>query len=212
MSPAPNTAWRAAAAAGLACAAGLLAGCGTSGGPSARPTVTITVTATPTAAPTPSTPAPPGTPPQSTPAGPPGCTTIGLTAAIGPGGAAAGSSYYPIQFTNAGSSACTLYGYPGVSFITAAGRQIGAAATEDPTFPRRLVTLAAGATAHAELRVTDALNYPASTCHPVTTHRLKIYPPGQTASLTLSFSSMACTSTSVRVLSMQTVQPGSTGP
>ncbi len=190
----------------LACAAGLLAGCGTSACPSARPTVTITVTATPTASPTPAPPAQ-----SSPPPGPPGCTTAGLTAAIGPGNAAAGSSYYPIQFTNKGSSACSLYGYPGVSFVTPAGQQVGASATEDPTFPRRLVTLAAGATAHAELRVADALNYPASACHPVPVHRLKIYPPGQTAALTLDLTSMGCTNVKVQILGVQTVQPGSTG-
>jgi Protein of unknown function (DUF4232) len=206
MTPSPIAARRAAAAAVLASAAGLLAGCGTSAAPSARPTVTITVTATPpTVSPAPA-------PSQSSPpAGPPGCTTAGLAAAIGPGGGAAGSSYYPIQFTNKGSSACSLYGYPGVSFVTPAGHQIGASATEDPTFPRRLVTLAAGATAHAELRVADAQNYPVSACHPVPVHRLKIYPPGQTAALTLGFTSMGCTNTSVQILGVQTVQPGSTG-
>jgi hypothetical protein len=190
----------------VAIAAGLLAGCGASAGPSAQPTVTITVTTTPTAGPTPAPPSP-----SSPPSGPPGCATASLTAAIGPGNAAAGSSYYPIQFTNKGSSSCSLYGYPGVSFVTPAGQQVGASATEDPTFPRRLVTLAAGATVHAELRVADALNYPVSACHPVRVHRLKVYPPGQTAALTLGFSSMGCTNTKVQILGVQTVQSGSTG-
>jgi Protein of unknown function (DUF4232) len=194
----------------LACAAGLPAGCGTSAAPSARPTVTITVTGTPASSPA-ASPAPVPPSQSSPPSGPPGCTTAGLTAAIGPGNAAAGSSYYPIRFTNKGASACSLYGYPGVSFISAAGQQIGAAATEDPTFPRRVVTLAAGATAHAEIRVADAQNFPASDCHPVAVHRLRIYPPGQTAALNIGLTSMGCTSTKAQILGVQTVQPGSTG-
>jgi hypothetical protein len=181
-------------------ALGLLAGCG-SATPAAGPTVTVTATATVTgqaSAPTPTT----------TPAGPPGCATSGLTVSLGQGGAAAGSAFYPIEFTNTSSSTCSLYGYPGVSFVSSAGHQVGAAATEDPTYPRRLVTLAPGAAAHASLRVVDALNYPTANCHPVTVAKLKVYPPNQTTFLYLSLPSTACSLTSVQILSVQTVQPG----
>jgi Protein of unknown function (DUF4232) len=185
-------------------AAGLLAGCGSAGGPAARPTatVTVTVTAPPAASASPS-------PPASSPAtGPPGCATSALTASLGPGNGAAGSTYYPIEFTNTSGVTCALYGYPGVSFVAASGGQVGAAATEDPTYPRVLVTLAPGVTAHAELRVTDAMNYSASACQPVTADRLRIFPPGQTSPLYLSLNARACASTSVQILSVQTVQPG----
>jgi len=127
---------------------------------------------------------------------------------LGPGNGAAGSTYYPIEFTNASSVACTLYGYPGVSFVTGSGAQAGAAATEDPTYPRALVTLAPGAAAHATLRVTNAANYPDSACQPVTVHRLKVYPPGETRPVYLSLKATACTSTSVQILSVPTVRPG----
>src|SRR5437763_2774112 len=45
------------------------------------------------------------------------CTTSSLEVwpGVGPGGAAAGSTYMPIEFTNTGSVSCTLHGYPGVS-------------------------------------------------------------------------------------------------
>ena len=36
-------------------------------------------------------------------------------------GGAAGSAYYPVNFTNTSAAACGLYGYPGMSFVTAAG-------------------------------------------------------------------------------------------
>jgi Protein of unknown function (DUF4232) len=201
MRPVPPLAARALAAATCAAVAGLLAGCGMT-------TVTVTVPQSPPASATsPSAPTSPTVPVQ-TPAGPAGCATSGLTASLGRGGAAAGSTYYPIEFTNTSGATCSLYGYPGVSFVTASGAQVGAAATEDPVYPRRLVTLAAGATAHAELQVTVAQNYPAGDCTPVTVHRLKVYPPGQTSALYISLTTTACAKTSVNILTVQTVQPG----
>jgi hypothetical protein len=196
---------RYAIAAAAACAvAGLLAGCG-SATPSASPTrtVTVTVTAGPAnAGPT----TPPAAPAQ---AGPPGCATSALTASLGPGNGAAGSTYYPIEFTNTSGSACTLYGFPGVSFVTAAGSQVGAASTEDATYPRQLVTLAPDATAHASLRVVDAANYPPATCRPVSVHRLKVFPPNQTTALYISLAATACSNASIQILTVQTVQTGS---
>ena len=84
-----------------------------------------------------------------------------MTVSPSTGGAAAGSTYYPIQFANTSGSSCTLYGYPGVSFVTAqGGSQIGPAASRNPAMPKALVTLAPGQTVHAELQVVDAENYP----------------------------------------------------
>jgi hypothetical protein len=201
----PVAARKAAVMAALAVAAGLLAGCGSSSSPSAHPTATVTVTVTVTAAPA-TSPAP--LTPAPTATGPAGCLTAALTASLGPGSGAAGSSYYPIEFTNVSGTTCSLYGYPGVSFVAASGLQVGAAATEDPTYPRLLVTVTPGSTVHAELRITDAQNYPPSTCDPVTVHQLRIFPPGQTSALTIGRIATACSSTSVHILSVQTVQPG----
>ncbi len=200
-----DVAVRTIAAAACAAAAGLLAGCGIS-------TTTVTVTATPSSpAPvaSPGTVSPnPGTSTSTPSSSTAGCATSGLTASLGRGGAAAGSTYYPVEFTNTSGTACTLYGYPGVSFVTASGAQVGAAAKEDPVYPRRLVTLAAGATGHAELQITVAQNFPASDCSPVTVHRLKVYPPGQTSALYISLTTTACAKSSVSILAVQTVQPG----
>ncbi len=202
MKPTPVAARTLAAAACIA-VAGLLAGCG-SGRPSARPTVTITVTAPASSA---AASNPSGSASQGASA--PACATAVLSASLGSGGAAAGSTYYPIEFTNTSSSACTLYGYPGVSFVTATGSQVGTPATEDPVYPRQLVTLAPGSTAHAELGVATAQNYPASTCSPVSVSRLKVYPPGQTSAVFVAISATACSNASVPILTVQTVQPGS---
>ncbi len=201
----PVAARKATIIAALAVMACLLAGCGTSVSPSAHPTVTVTVTVTAPSAPVTSPTAPTQT---ATPTGPAGCPTTALTVSLGPGSGAAGSSYYPIEFTNSSGTTCSLYGYPGVSFVATSGAQVGAAATEDPTYPRVLVILAPGDTVHAELRITDAQNYPPSTCDPVTVNQLRIFPPGQTSALSITMTAMACSNTSVQILSVQTVQPG----
>jgi hypothetical protein len=201
MKPTPVAATLAAAVS--VALAGLLTGCGASG-TSGHATVTVTVTA-----PTPPSASGSAGTPTPAPGGPPACATAVLKGSLGAGSAAAGSSYYPIVFTNTSGSACSLYGYPGVSFVSASGSQVGASATEDPVYPRQLVTLAAGGTAHAELRVATAQNYPSSTCSPVAVNELRVYPPGQTSSLFVPLSSTACASTSVQILDVQTVLPGS---
>jgi len=113
--------------------------------------------------------------------------------AVKQGSAAAGSAYYPIDFTNTGSSPCTMFGYPGVSFTTGkGGSQLGKAAARSGGAPAAQVTLAPGAAAHAVLRVAQAGNYSASACHPVTAHWLRVYPPGETAAGYAAFTTQAC--------------------
>jgi hypothetical protein len=112
-----------------------------------------------------------------------------LQASLG-GGAGAGMSqnHTGLQLRNTGSSACTLYGYPGVSWVRGAqGLQTGAAAVRqpDPGGAEGLVTLAPGALASAPLDIVDAAVIPPSECKPVPVRGLRIYPPGQTAALFL---------------------------
>jgi Protein of unknown function (DUF4232) len=117
-----------------------------------------------------------------------------------------------IDFRNISGVTCTLYGYPGVSFVSTGtgGGQIGPAATESTVTPRQLVTLAPGATANALLRIVQAGNYPASKCQPVTAHWLQIYPPNQTTPTYLAFTSQTC-SKPLNILSVSVAQPGSGG-
>ena len=119
-----------------------------------------------------------------------------------------------MEFTNSGTASCTLFGYPGVSFVTGVGgSQLGASASEDPATPRQQITLAPGGSAHALLQVAVAQNFPPAKCKLTTAHLLKIYPPGQTAPLYVSYTSATCANPSkaVRTLRVQTVQPGAGG-
>ena len=195
------------AAAALASVAVLAAACGSSA-PSATPTRTVTVTASPQApASSPGTAT--GTP--AAPGGPAPCPTSSLGLKPGVSQGAAGSVYQVLDFTNISNVSCTLYGYPGVSL--AGGQpvtQVGLAAGEDPTTPRKLVTLAPGQVANALLRIVDALNFPASKCGPVKTQWIQVYPPNQTTPIFLGYKTTAC-SKPVRILSVSVVQPGSGG-
>src|SRR5438067_7673427 len=51
------------------------------------------------------------------------CTTASLRVGVSTsaGGAAAGTTYYPVEFTNVSGQRCGLYGFPGGSFVTGPG-------------------------------------------------------------------------------------------
>jgi hypothetical protein len=206
---------RSAIAVGVACAAVLLAACGGSNQPGATATTTVTATASASPSAPATTPAGGGTTTPTTPAGGPSCATSALHATIGLGNGAAGSTYLPITFTNTSGTSCTLYGYPGVSFVSdpSGGPQIGAAATRNPQTPSQVVTLAAGATAHATLQLVTAQNFPPSKCKITTAHWLRVYPPGETAPIYLKFKAQVCGGGphAHGVLSIQAVQSGSSG-
>jgi len=135
---------------------------------------------------------------------------VAAAAGCGSSGSAATSQYVPISFTNTSGTACAMYGFPGVSFVTEPnGSQIGAPASRQTSFPSVTVTVAAHVTAHAWLQVAEAGNYPASTCHPVTAYWLKVYPPANTAASYIGHTFTACSSAKVTVMMIDPVRAGS---
>lgn len=142
------------------------------------------------------------------------CATSALKAALGSANGAAGSSYVPIRFTNVSRADCTLYGYPGVSFVTGpAGGQVGNAARRIPlpNGQARPVSLRPGAAANAIVQVVDTGVYPPSQCRPANGPYLRIYPPSQTAPLYVRTGfgpGAACASKAVTTLQIEPVQPG----
>lgn len=181
------------AAAGGAFVAALVAACGSQApATSARPTVTVTVTATPSARSRPAS----GPPARPAPAAQCPASALRVTVTTARGGAAAGTSYLPLDFTNISGHGCDMYGFPGVSFVTGhPGSQIGDPASRSAAFGAQAVTLARGGTAHAWLGVADAGNFPSSSCHPVTAHWLKIYPPDQYTALYTRLTAQVCSKT-----------------
>ncbi len=146
--------------------------------PSTAPSTSAT-TATPgTTAATTSTPA--TTTPATTAAGG-RCATSQLRVTLGQGSGAAGSVYVPLVLTNASSSICTVFGYPGVSYVAgSAGAQVGAAATRSGG-SGAVITLSPGASASSTLQEVEGGNFPANECQPTPVVGLRVYPPGQTA-------------------------------
>ena len=187
------------------------------------PTATAPTATTPTApAPAATTPAgvpsKPATVPSSAPSSGTGgslaacrSASLAMTIDLSQSNGAAGSTYYPLNFTNRSTKACEMYGYPGVSFVSAgtgAGKQIGAAALRSTAFARLAVRLGPGGSAHAWLKVTVAANYPAATCDPVTADWLKVYPPEETDAGYVSQTFSACGSASAPLLTILPVRAG----
>ena len=191
---------RISATAALLCTGALAAACGSassgnSAGGQSSPATSAAASAatTPSSVPSSAAATTPTVPP-STPSAP-ACATAGLSATVNtsPGGAAAGSTYYPLNLTNTSKTSCYLFGYPGVSFVTApSGGLIGQPASRNPAVPASTVILSPGGTAHATVQVVDALNYSKSACKPVTAHWLKVFPPGQFTALYVKFSATTC--------------------
>ena len=207
---------RGLAAGWLVAAVATAAGCGSSGSATAPHSVATTASssasATASAAPATTSPAVAPTARSTTASGLAACATANLSVGLqtNVGGGAAGSQYVPISFTNTSGAACAMYGFPGVSFVTGPnGSQIGAPASRQTSFPSVTVTVAAHVTAHAWLQVAEAGNYPASTCHPVTVHWLKVYPPANTAASYLSHTFTACSSAKVTIMMVDPVRAGS---
>jgi hypothetical protein len=191
---------RISATAALLCTGALAAACGSTssnnsagGQPSTAASAAASAASTPPSSPSSAAATTPTAPP-STPSAP-ACSTADLSATVNtsPGGAAAGSTYYPLNLTNTSKSSCYLYGYPGVSFVTApSGSLIGQPASRNPAVAPSTVILSPGGTAHVTVQVVDALNYSKSDCKPVTAHWLKVFPPGQFTALYIKFSATTC--------------------
>jgi hypothetical protein len=214
MTQSPRAARRAVAAAALSCLAGLVSACG-GGTPAPARTVTVRAsaaapgsTASASAA---ATPSPALAASSPAPAGPGPCATRDLQVKLGLSQGAAGSIYQVLDFTNIGTATCTLYGYPGVSLAGGTPvKQIGLAAKEDPSTPRKLVTLAPGAVGNALLRLVQAGFFPPAKCAPANSNYLQVYPPNQTTPVYLSYKTQVC-SKPLQQLTISVVKPGSGG-
>ncbi len=149
------------------------------------------------------------------PAGPGPCSTADLKLTVGQENGAAGTVYYPVEFTNTSTSTCTIYGFPGVAFVTKPGGSvIGAPAARSVAEPG-LITLGPGATAHATLAVSDVLISDNCHQHQVPVHWLQVYPPNQYTPFFAPFTPLngvGCADKSLVVMHVAPVAAGATGP
>jgi hypothetical protein len=99
---------------------------------------------------------------------------VAVSLGLGQVGVAAGNALYPIDITNRSARRCRLDGYPAAWLAGASGARIGPMAAPDQAVPPRTVQLPPGGSAHVWLQVGTAADYPARTCHPVTSHWLMV--------------------------------------
>ena len=202
---------------GLIAACGFLAACGSTAAPGAAQAQSVTSTpasgsagstsgsATPAA--TSGATSTAATSSSAPPAGTAGCLSSGLQAELGASQGTAGTVYQVIDLTNTSASNCTLYGYPGVSFVTSqGGSQVGAPATRNPAVQATQLTLAPGGKANVLLAVHDAGAYP--DCRLTSVDWLRVYPPGDYGSLYVQYKAQTCANTRNAILTVTAVSAG----
>jgi uncharacterized protein DUF4232 len=148
---------------------------------------------------------------DTAPAAVPACTAadLGGWVAVDQGNGAAGSIYYPLQFTNLSRHACAMRGFPGVSAIDRNGHQLGSPAGWSTMVAAHTVVLAPGATAHTILQYSDAEVTTAPGCNPVfTTFELRVYPPGQYSATHAAFGLEACSHAGPVYMRVEPILPG----
>jgi Protein of unknown function (DUF4232) len=125
------------------------------------------------------------------------CLSSHLRLSLGAGQGTAGTTYQPLVLTNTGSVRCTLFGYPGVSFVTSSGAIIGQPSSRDHGAVHT-ITLAVGGAANAVSRQPDAGNFSAAACQMKTSDRVRVYPPGQKVPLFAHDAIQVCSTTTGR--------------
>jgi hypothetical protein len=140
---------------------------------------------------------------------PPVCGTANLVVWVNvdEGQGAAGTWYYPLEFTNISNHTCRVWGYPGVSATDASGKQLGDAATRQNIWPGAWVNIGAGGTVHA-LFGYGAAEVSTSGCKPKTATYLKVYPPNQTSARHAFFDFPSCTAPHHAYLFVSVIRPG----
>jgi hypothetical protein len=167
--------------------------------------------AAPTAGPTTAPPSPTTSPASPTHSVTPvsRCHTGDVRVAVkaAPGGGAAGSVYNWLIFTNTSGRACTLFGFPGVSYVTgASGQQVNDPAVRSTESPSK-VTLAPQQGAHAQLQTGHPEAFP-GTCNPVPVAGYRVYLPDETAAVFVSASMQQCSTKGVNPTTVSPVAPG----
>ena len=132
------------------------------------------------------------------------CHTGALALSLGAGEGAAGTAYVPLVFKNVSGRTCTLFGFPGVSWVAGDdGHQVNVPFARTGA-AKSTVTLAAGAVAHATLATHDVGFYDVAQCKPVSVRGLRVYPPDETKSIFVPLATKAC---SVNGVNNGTVAP-----
>ena len=139
------------------------------------------------------------------------CTAddLGAWVAVSQSDGAAGTIFFPLQFTNLSRHACAMRGFAGVSAVDRNLHQLGSPAGRAHVVPVRTVVLAPGRTAHAVLRYGDVMVSTAPGCHPtLRTFELRVYPPGQHHATYAAFDFAVCSHAGPVYMDIGPIQAG----
>ena len=140
------------------------------------------------------------------------CVAGQLRAGIESADGTAGHQGFTLVFVNESAQACTMYGYPGVSFVVGdSGAQVNDPAVRAAGVAAVVVTLAPYRTARASLRLVQVGNYDEATCKPVQVAGFRVYPPDDTSALFVASTQRACSTKGMGVPEIYPVQLGQTG-
>lgn len=141
----------------------------------------------------------------------PKCTAndLGVWVAADQIGAAGGTAYMQLEFTNLSHSACTLYGFPGVSAVAITGQELGSPAIWDHAVPPTTVRVAPGGSAHALLEYVDVVTGECPSAYRRTASDLRVFSPGQDRANRALWDFLTCTAKgSTRFLLVRVIAPG----
>jgi Protein of unknown function (DUF4232) len=134
---------------------------------------------------------------------------LGVWIGLAQSNGAAGTIYYPLNFTNVSRHACSLHGFPGVSAIARNGHQLGSPAGWATRVAAHTVVVAPGATAHTILQYGDAEVSTAPGCDPVNTAVvLRVYPPNQYYATVAAFDLEVCSHAGPVYMRVEPILPG----
>ncbi|GIE17787.1 DUF4232 domain-containing protein [Winogradskya humida] len=126
------------------------------------------------------------------------------------GGGSAGHHSEFLVFENTSGSACTLEGYPGVSFVTGdSGEQVGKAFNRAPA-DSPSITLKAGASAHATIEIASPQAVAPEDCKVKDVRGYRVYPPDETASIFVSHPQTACSAGDYAIGTVKALATGTT--
>lgn len=178
--------------------------------PTASPASTVPQSSTAAASENPTANATTATPGASEVAVVQPCTTAVLAASVaGPPEESVGTYTPNLVLTNTGGTTCTLWGYPGVSFVGHGnGTQLGPAGERVDLASRQLVTLEPGESAHSTLRILNSGRYPQAMCQSEIADGFRIYPPDQVSALFAPADYTTCVGASISFLMVGPMEPG----
>lgn len=136
------------------------------------------------------------------------CPTSQLKITAGNFDTGAGSTNFQIDFQNTGTTSCTLIGFPGVSFTTAQGAQLGKAADRVDA-AKGAVTLRPNAHAVSDARAINGQSgYSEKECGLTSAESLRIFPPNQKQQAVVPWQRDECVGPTIQNLRVGPVHTG----